>query len=403
MLGVFLPFYVYDYFNEQKIYLTESGYISLWLSVLSTALAIIVSRRMTPFPGASAVSMVLPSFTFTYGLVMLGLLGLRVDYSTVILLSSFGMSLVTQSMLVILAGRRSQIDYYVVPGGRIERLTTQPEFAADLLRDATLPKSGNAIVVADLHFSHDEVWERMLAEAALKGIPVYHYKNVLEDITGQVRIEHLSENSFGSLIPNVAWVKSKRIFDLAVCAILLPILAIPLLLTAAAIKIDSPGPVIFRQERVGYRGKVFKVFKFRTMRAVMSQSQAVDSRSLAKTKENDDRITRLGRLLRRTRIDELPQIFNIIKGEMSWIGPRPEALALSQWYSEEIPFYAYRHIVRPGITGWAQVNQGHVTDLEDIDKKLQYDFFYIKNFSYWIDLHIAIRTIGIVFTGFGSK
>ena len=107
--------------------------------------------------------------------------------------------------------------------------------------------------------------------------------------------------------------------------------------------------------------------------------------------------------MRRTRLDELPQIFNILRGEMSWIGPRPEAVSLSAWYEAEIPFYRYRHIVRPGISGWAQVNQGHVADVEDVNEKLQYDFYYIKHLSYWIDIIIVLRTVKVVLSGFGSK
>jgi lipopolysaccharide/colanic/teichoic acid biosynthesis glycosyltransferase len=121
------------------------------------------------------------------------------------------------------------------------------------------------------------------------------------------------------------------------------------------------------------------------------------------TRDNDMRITRIGTFLRRTRIDELPQIINILKGEMSWIGPRPEAVALTRWYQEQLPFYHYRHIVPPGITGWAQVNQGHVTDPTDVLGKLHYDFFYIKNFSFWLDTLIVLKTIWTMMTGFGAR
>ena len=121
------------------------------------------------------------------------------------------------------------------------------------------------------------------------------------------------------------------------------------------------------------------------------------------TTGNDARITRVGRFLRFMRIDEVPQLFNVLRGEMALIGPRPEAAKLSNWYQAEVPFYRYRHIVRPGITGWAQVNQGHVADLADIKKKLEYDFYYIRNFSIWLDILIVMKTIKTVLTGFGHK
>jgi lipopolysaccharide/colanic/teichoic acid biosynthesis glycosyltransferase len=165
------------------------------------------------------------------------------------------------------------------------------------------------------------------------------------------------------------------------------------------IKLDGPGPVFFLQRRMGFRGRVFQVFKFRTMTVVNDG----EHREASITQAGDQRITRIGHFLRRTRLDELPQIINIIRGEMSWIGPRPEAVSLSSWYEMEIPFYRYRHIVRPGITGWAQVNQGHVASLEEIDDKLQYDFFYIKNLSYWLDILIVFRTMRVVLSGFGAK
>ena len=142
------------------------------------------------------------------------------------------------------------------------------------------------------------------------------------------------------------------------------------------------------------------MFKFRSMREA---GDVTDAREAAMTRDDDARVTRIGRHLRRYRIDELPQVINIIKGEMSWIGPRPEAVPLSHWYESELPFYRYRHIVRPGITGWAQVRQGHVADVEDVLWKLQYDFYYIKNFSFWLDILIVARTIRTILSGFGAR
>jgi lipopolysaccharide/colanic/teichoic acid biosynthesis glycosyltransferase len=114
-------------------------------------------------------------------------------------------------------------------------------------------------------------------------------------------------------------------------------------------------------------------------------------------------VTRAGRLLRKFRIDELPQVLNILRGDMSWIGPRPESLELASWYEGEVPFYSYRHIVRPGITGWAQTLQGNVSEVAAATDKLRYDFYYIKYFSPWLDLLIVARTVRAVLTGFGSR
>jgi lipopolysaccharide/colanic/teichoic acid biosynthesis glycosyltransferase len=135
----------------------------------------------------------------------------------------------------------------------------------------------------------------------------------------------------------------------------------------------------------------------------MRQVDVSDELSAAMTKSSDDRITRVGRVLRKLRVDEFPQIINILKWEMSWIGPRPEAQVLSVWYTSEIPFYRYRHVVKPGISGWAQVNQGHVAEVKDVHEKLHYDFYYIKYFSPWLDLLIVFRTIKTMLSGFGAR
>jgi lipopolysaccharide/colanic/teichoic acid biosynthesis glycosyltransferase len=257
------------------------------------------------------------------------------------------------------------------------------------------------VIVADLRSDIPDEWERFLADRALNGTLVMHVKQMEESLTGRVAIEHLSENTLGSLIPGIVFGKFKRAGDLLTSIIALPLMLPFLAIVALIIRFDSPGPVLFRQERMGYRGQPFTMYKFRSMRH--AAAAAADARSAAMTRSDDDRITRVGRVLRHYRIDELPQVFNIIRGEMSWIGPRPEAVALSLWYESELPFYRYRHIVRPGITGWAQVKQGHVADVDEVLWKLHYDFYYIKNFSFWLDLLIIARTIRTVLSGFGAR
>jgi lipopolysaccharide/colanic/teichoic acid biosynthesis glycosyltransferase len=228
---------------------------------------------------------------------------------------------------------------------------------------------------------------------------VYQTKQLAESLTGRVELEHLSENSFGSLVPARGYFYLKSIVDIFFAALALVLLLPVLLIIAAAVRLDSSGPILFRQKRVGHAGRNIIVYKFRTMREI----HAEDDRAAAITNEDDERITSVGAFLRKFRLDELPQILNILKGEMSWIGPRPEAEVLSHWYQSEIPFYRYRHVVKPGISGWAQVNQGHVADVEQVHRKLQYDFYYIKYFSPWLDLLIVARTLNTVTTGFGWR
>lgn len=154
---------------------------------------------------------------------------------------------------------------------------------------------------------------------------------------------------------------------------------------ALAIRLDSKGPALFRQKRVGQSGKPITVYKFRTM----SDIGFAEERNAAMIGEDDERVTRIGHFLRSSRLDELPQILNILMGEMSWIASRPEAAILCKWYTSEISFYRYRHVVKPGISGWAQVNQGHVADVDEVHRKLQYDFYYIKYFSHWLDVRLS--------------
>lgn len=374
-------------------------------AVIAVVLAVVIFRRVTSFPGIRAFRFVLPTYATTFGLVLTAILALRIDYSRPLLALSFALSLAIAIGSAFFVLRHGIRRFYVVPFGRYDLFrASNTEWI--VMTEPRIPDDPAAIIVADLRFDHEQAWEQMLAHAAVAGYPVYHVKQLRESLIGQVSIEHISENSFGSLLPNLAYRQVKRMIDLVAAIALVPVLFLPFLIVALLIRLDSPGPALFRQQRMGYRGQPFRIFKFRTMR-VQGDEERLDNidgeRSAAMTGDRDPRVTRIGRFLRRSRIDELPQILNILAGEMSWIGPRPEAVALSEWYEEEIPFYFYRHIVRPGITGWAQVNQGHVSDLEAVSTKLGYDFYYIQNFSAWLDVLIALRTVNTMVNGFGSR
>ena len=376
---------------------------SLVASVMALIFGVSLFRRMCSFPGVRSYEYVLPSFLTSYGLVTAVLLVFRLEYIVSVLVTSLVLAVMSFFVVCYLSQRHSAYLFHVVPCGDVSRLHGVPHVTWSYLKAAVLPDDPGSGIVVDLRADIDDSWERFLAEAALAGIPVYHSKQLLESMTGQVEIEHISENNLGSLGPNDGYGRVKQALDILIALVALPLFSPALLLIAVAIRLDSAGPVLFKQKRMGFRGQPFEVYKFRTMRPVTAPTSNDDARRAAITQSDDDRITRIGRILRRTRIDEIPQILNILRGEMSWIGPRPEAMALSGWYQSEIGFYSYRHVVKPGITGWAQVNQGHVAEIHDVHYKLCYDFYYIKYLSAWLDALIVFRTIRTVITGSGAK
>ena len=397
LLPLLLPFLLSGNFTTSL----AGTRISQFASFVAAEVALLAFRRVTAYPGTRGFAYIIPAFSITFGIATALLLGFRLSYSGSMLLTGYLASTVLLFVLWYVGERSAPMRMYFVPSGDTSIVADTPLVEWVPLIAPQMPGWDGAIV-ADLRADLDPEWERLLADAAVSGRTVYHTKQLHESLTGRVEIEHLSENSFGSLLPNRAYHRFKRAIDVLACLVLLPLLVLPMLVVAALIRLDSPGPALFKQERMGFRGRPFRVLKFRSM---TDRPQALDEagQRAAMTQANDDRITRIGRFLRRTRIDELPQIINVLRGEMSWIGPRPEAMALSRWYESELPFYVYRHIVRPGITGWAQVNQGHVAELDDAHLKLHYDFYYIKYFSAWLDVLIAMRTCATILTGFGAR
>lgn len=400
VVAVLLPWIIYAIFNADAR--GPSARNALLGSGVALTIGYYIFSSFVNFPGVRGGSYILPSFASGYATVLTAFFFGRLEYSRFQFLTSFILALLCYYAQFFLIQRRKRRRLGVVPGGKIGRLRTISSVDWWVFDEipATLAKCDG--IVADLHADMPDEWERFIADCAIAGLPVFHYKQVQESLTGAVQIEHLSENNLGSLVPGFAFTRLKAIIDFSAAVVSGLVLLPFLILVAIAIRIDSPGPALFRQQRMGFRGRPFTVFKFRTMRHSPG-GEGENARTAAITQAADARVTRLGKMLRHYRIDELPQLLNIIRGEMSWIGPRPEAMVLSRWYEAELPFYRYRHIVRPGVTGWAQVNQGHVADVQDVLGKLNYDFYYIKYFSPWLDLLIVLRTIRTVLTGFGSK
>lgn len=399
LVCVVLPFTVLTSSLPQGWHEPEANFTA-WAALLGLVLGYWLHHSVSDLPGMRESSGILPSYLTSFGLVLTMILLFRFGYARGQLVISFALSVVWFFFVYLVTQRKTELALALVDGGRIDLFDGMNGVSARHIALDEWPHDVDA-VAADFRHDHSDAWEARLADFTLAGIPVYHSKDLYESLTGRADLEHLSENNFGALGPMATLLSFKQIVDVAVA---LPVLIALLPLFAVvgiAIKLDSSGPVFFRQVRAGYRGREFQVIKFRTMTTDRrKEPRGVESFI---TRENDSRITRLGRFLRRSRIDELPQVINILLGEMSWIGPRPEASQLSNWYEKEIPYYRYRHVVRPGITGWAQVNQGHVAEIEDIRRKLQYDFYYIRNFSIWLDLVIIMKTIKTMLTGFGSK
>jgi sugar transferase (PEP-CTERM system associated) len=242
---------------------------------------------------------------------------------------------------------------------------------------------------------------RELLDLRLSGVRVEEAAGMLEKVTGKIEIDDLYPSwlifSEGFRL-NPTFLLVRRCVSFLVATVFLALLLPFIPLIALAIKATSSGPVFYRQKRVGQNGVVFTCFKFRTMR---EDAEAHTGPQWAG--DADPRVTFVGRWLRRARVDEIPQLWNVLRGDMAFFGPRPERPEFVEWLSREIPYHHLRHLVRPGITGWAQVRYRYGSSLEDAKEKLRYDLYYIKNMSLSLDLLILFHTFKIVLLGRGSR
>ena len=250
-------------------------------------------------------------------------------------------------------------------------------------------------VVFDPTFNYSITWQEFFVHVSTVGVPVFSVTELHELVYGKVPVELLQkfwiEHSF---VVNRFYLKVKRFIDLLMSLLLLPIILIISLVIGLLSKIFMGGEVFFLQTRIGLGGEPFTIYKFRTMSPLQSHKFNINE-------HDETRVTKFGKILRLFRLDELPQFFNVLIGDMSLIGPRPEWVKTANTFAKEIPLYQLRHIVRPGITGWAQVQQGHITGTSGNYEKLRYDIYYVKNCSIWLDFKIIIKTLQIMFTGRG--
>lgn len=367
---------------------------SLLLVGLANAASLLVLARLRRLPTVRLETIFPAIYLLFLSLGVVVLLLTRASYSLSMMLPAaliFGVSL----MFVLLRVHRRhmrvglfdhELEDLVAPHASVTKLH-HPKDIVDAPIDLVVARFAQPYVASSM------VMQRAMM---LSDVPMIGLADFLESSEGMVQPDRIPSLNQVAFDQRLAYQFVKRIFDLVLAMLMLPaalLLAGPI---ALAIKQSSPGPVLFRQARMGWRGKTFVIFKFRTMRTDHEGHGFTMS-------EDEERITSVGKFLRKTRLDEIPQLINIIKGEMSWIGPRPESLELAKWYCRDVPLFRIRHLVRPGISGWAQVNQGYAAGVEDVTVKVRYDLYYIKHLSLWLDITILLKTIIVVLSGRGSR
>ena len=374
---------------------------SVVLASLGVLLVTLGLRRLTQFPGQRSVSFVFPTLLIVMTLLGALIIIFRLPYSLYYLAFSGSVGVVFFFISYLLEQKANHPYMAYIPLGHCQNFEQIFQIRWLRLEKPQLSdlqsKQIQAIVVDLSSPQLDEAWQRFLTKQTLQGRPVYNNRQVYESLTGRLPIHHLYENELGSLLPSQGYLWFKQLLDSLAIILVAPLVLPICLLTALLIRLESTGNVIFVQERVGQGGKLFKIYKFRSM------TTDAEKHGAKLAQENDARVTRVGKFIRKTRIDELPQFINVLKGDMSLIGPRPEQLSFVKAFEQSIPFYNYRHIVKPGISGWAQVTQGYAGNEDETALKVQYDFYYIKHISFALDVLIVIKTLQTMLTGLGAR
>ena len=295
---------------------------------------------------------------------------------------------------------RSELGIEVVGwSGNIEGALTREAVAAHMLECVAGQNIHRVIVAMPDRRGTLPVHE--LLHLRLEGAKIEEAASWLEKMSGRIEVENLQPSWLvfaEGFRFSAGFLLVKRLVS-SLAAFILLLVVLPVIpLVCLAIKLDSAGPVLYRQKRVGRGGVTFFCFKFRTMR---QDAEADTGPTWAG--DDDPRITRVGKFLRSSRLDEIPQLWNVFKGDMAFVGPRPERPEFVEWLTRELPYYPVRHVVRPGITGWAQVRYKYGNTVEDAKEKLQYDLYYIKNASIGLDLLIMFQTVKIVLLGRGAQ
>jgi lipopolysaccharide/colanic/teichoic acid biosynthesis glycosyltransferase len=387
---IFIPILVTQDFRFDNTVLNSSA-----LNTFSLILGILIISRFKSFPQVQLATYVIPISFFSSGMIWLFILISRIQYSIKITLIGNLLLPILFLIFEYTIQKNTLQKLYFLPSKKAQSFPRKSNFVFIKLRSPRIYDLKLDGLIVD--FRDEDLlkkWDRFLVNCALNKTPIYSYIKIKESLTGRVDLTSLGENDLGRLEPSKIVFLTKRIIDLSFILLISPFVTVLGIIIALCIYLETPDNVFFKQKRIGLNGDIFTMIKFRSMTLLHTKSNI---------KSETDRITKVGNFIRKYRLDEIPQFLNVIKGDMSLIGPRPELIELVEKYDKKIPFFMYRHIVRPGISGWAQVMLGYTVGVDQKKEKLAYDLYYIKHYSLWLDLLIWFKTIRTVFTGFGSR
>lgn len=349
--------------------------------VVSVALLNWLPRQDFPITTATFIT----AIVFNFAVAVLAGLRIPVSYTGILLAAPVALVCVVHAGFRLREARREKIA--ILDFKRAREISDLIGGSITILKKPVPDISGIDRVLIDGDAHHTPEWSAFLTRLYMLGVKVTPWIRFLETRLDRVDVESFDLLHLAYSPSQIYYSKLKRAIDVTAVIVLLPITLPLCLLIAGYIRLVDGGPVFFRQERCGFGESSFTMVKFRTMVLEAGDAPA---------RENDDRVVPALRFLRQFRLDELPQLLNILRGEMSWIGPRPVAIPIARTLEVMLPQYSYRHLVRPGLTGWAQVTQGYASTTQEEATKLAYDLYYVKRLSFDIDLVILVKTVRII-------
>lgn len=401
LVGIFVAVFVMQWRVDDIQDVTKANAFSITLVATSLLVWLIgyISQRELPgrFDGRF-YTLITPLVAASMALVVLA--SMRMFYSGTSLLIFVVVWTVWMGLGRYIHTRKAPVLQLLCPTGSgiVEDLNDLKHVKVTQLQNPPRTLQDWDAVIVDPRLNYNQEWVNWLTHASLVGVPTISAPLVVEKLSGMIPTNML-EGAWADEVFKVytPYRHFKRFFDVAAVLLSLPILLPTALMVALVVWADGGRPILFKQWRIGKEGKPFLIWKFRTMRRDSERAGAQFA-----TKD-DARITRTGMFLRKYRLDELPQFWNVLKGDMSIIGPRPEQDKFAREFAQTIPLYSLRHSVLPGITGWAQVRHGYAANVDETHQKLRHDLYYVKNLSLLLDLEVVVLTIRTIFTGFGSR